>query len=345
MTRSRDNSITLQLRKLGEEVDIWKAMVHHRCMSDVNWNAVYGFWLAAEHGSFANASRALPRGSIQALHKRVRSLETPENLGFRLLRSRGVKGVELTEAGQRLFELLDPVFRNFDLLISEVQGEDSGPLRVAVTGYVARQYASRIIRAYCPRFPKVRLHLHQRESDEAAAMVEAGKADLGICSPLPDSTGFEVRAEAPLRVELVVARGRAAGGLKSWSEVVREPLILPEPTSIVRRAFDQLMAKEHLTREVRLAAELTTPELSLEAVRAGLGVALIAAGPEVRIRGDLRRLRPPPGLTGIRLAVISNKHRHLTRYGEAFVAAAGAVLTAADAPGPSGRRAAAARRG
>ena len=56
---------------------------------------MYGFWLVAEHHSFAHAARALPFGSTQALHKRVRTLENRENLNMRLLRSRGVKGVSI----------------------------------------------------------------------------------------------------------------------------------------------------------------------------------------------------------------------------------------------------------
>jgi DNA-binding transcriptional LysR family regulator len=102
-------------------------------MPDINWNAVYGFWLVAEHGSFAAAARSLPRGSVQALQKRVRGLEKKHNLNLRLLRSRGAKGVELTEAGRRLYELLNPVFESFDALAGELRDEASGPLTVAMS--------------------------------------------------------------------------------------------------------------------------------------------------------------------------------------------------------------------
>src|SRR5579872_5078812 len=104
-------------------------------MHNINWNAVYGFCLVSEHHSFAHAARALPFGSIQALHKRVRTLESKENLNLKLLRSRGVKGIELTEAGQRVFQLVAPVFRDFERLTAELRGEDSGSLHIAATAF------------------------------------------------------------------------------------------------------------------------------------------------------------------------------------------------------------------
>jgi DNA-binding transcriptional LysR family regulator len=80
-------------------------------MVDINWNAVYGFWLVSKYGSFAEAARALPRGTVQGLNKRVRQLESEQNLNLKPFRSRGIKGVELTESGRRLVALVDPVYR------------------------------------------------------------------------------------------------------------------------------------------------------------------------------------------------------------------------------------------
>ena len=107
---------------------------------DVNWNAVYSFWLVAQCGSFAEASRRLPSGTIQGLHKRVRQLEGESGLRLRLLKSRGVKGVELTEAGRQLQQLVNPVFCSFDQLTAELRGELTGTLRVATTALGAFNY-------------------------------------------------------------------------------------------------------------------------------------------------------------------------------------------------------------
>jgi DNA-binding transcriptional LysR family regulator len=298
-------------------------------MPDINWNALYGFWLTAEHRSFADASRDLPRGSAQALHKRVRALEGQENLNLKLLRSRGVKGVELTEAGRRVYELVDPVFRDFDRLIAELRGEGGGRLEIAATAFSSNHYVPAMIAAFGPMFPQVSVHLQMCESAEVIGLVESGAVDFGICAPFsgkPD--GSEVKASTSLRTEIIAPlRHPLAGKSFQWADVVREPLVLPTRTSVLRQAFDELMRRENLSARVRVRAELTTPELSVEAVRAGFGIALIAVGP--RLGKDLHglwRTSPPPGLPNLEVGISCRTDRYLPRYMQCFLAIATEVL-------------------
>jgi len=295
-------------------------------VSDINWNAVYGFWLVGEHHSFAAAARVLPRGSVQALHKRVRTLE--ESLEFRLLRSRGIKGVELTEAGRRVFELIAPVFRDFDRLAAELRGEDSGPLHVAATEFASHNFLPEILSAFSPLFPNVSIHVHMRTTADVIGMVESGRVDFGICSPPASLAKCVVKVEMPLPSAILVPRRhRFHGGIRSWKDLLEEPLILPERDSLLRTAFDQVMEREKLVRDLHVKAELTAPGLAVQAVRAGLGVALVSVGP--RLLGSLQGvllLDPPAGLPGMRLAVVCQSSRYLPRYMQRFLDAATRVM-------------------
>jgi LysR family cys regulon transcriptional activator len=208
-------------------------------MRDINWNAVYGFWLVAESHSFAAASRVLQQGSTQALHKRVRKLE--EDLKLPLLRSRGTKGVVLTEGGRRVFELISPIFRDIDRLTAELRGEDSGPLNVAASNFSAHDFVPDILAVFCPKFPNVSVHLHMREPQEVVALAESGRVDFGICAFLTRLEKCEVKIATPLPLAILLPEGhRFCNGIPSWKELVQEPLILNEPGTLIRRTFDEL---------------------------------------------------------------------------------------------------------
>jgi DNA-binding transcriptional LysR family regulator len=295
-------------------------------VSDINWNAIYGFWLVSETHSFAAASRSLPRGSVQALHKRVRTLE--DTLKLRLLRSRGTKGVELTEAGRRIFKLIDPMFRQFDRLTDELRAEDSGPLHVAATGFCCHNFLPDVLSAFCPQVPNVSVHVHMREASEVVALVQSGRVDFGVCSPPANLGKCEIRVEVPLPSAILVPKKHElARGVRSWKDVVRHPLILPERESLLRTHFDDLMVEENLFSFIHVKAEFTAPGLSLQAVRDGLGVALVDLGPRLlaNLEGVLP-LAPPPGLPRMRLAVLCQRNRYLPRYMRSFLETVSRVM-------------------
>lgn len=288
-------------------------------MKQINWNSLYGFWLVARHHSFTDAARTLPFGSVQALQKRVRTLENSENLNLRLLRSRGAKGVELTETGRRILALVAPVFSDFHRLADELRGEDSGPLHICSTVFSSLHYLPDLISAFSPKFPNVSIHVSLGEEAYVIGMLESGESDFGICSPFALPSNCEVKASIPMHVEIVVPSGhRFSRGVASWGDLLLEPLVLPERSSVVRRAFEVLMREKNLSDKIRIKAELTTPELSLEAVRAGLGVALLVVGPGLNFRG-VARVVPPPGLPTLRLCLLCRRARYLSKYMRCFV--------------------------
>jgi DNA-binding transcriptional LysR family regulator len=297
-------------------------------VKDINWNAVYGFWLVAERGSFAAAARTLPRGSVQALHKRVRTLESEQHLNLPLLRSRATKGVELTEAGQRLFDLASPAFRAFEGLTAEIRREDTGPLLLAGTVFGSNSYVAKIVSQFSPQFPCVSIHLTLREPLDVIRMVESGEVDFGICSPTSALTDCEAKVRIPMRSTVILPRGhRLSKGIPSWRELVKESLILPERGSLLTKIFEDLIEQQGLSSAIRVTAQMTTPELSAAAVRAGLGVALVATGPGSlpKLRGMLR-VDPPPGLAKMSLSILCRKKRYLPKYMRHFLAVASRVF-------------------
>ena len=297
-------------------------------MADINWNGVYGFWLVAEHGSFAAAARSMPRGSVQALQKRVRSLEKKQNLNLKLFRSRGVKGVELTEAGRRLYELLNPVFLAFDPLAAELRDEASGPLTIAMSTYASANYRADLLERFHSRHPAVTIKALERPAVEVVALVESGQADCGICSPPARTSALRVVGRVPIRFEILAPiHHQIPEARMTWRRLLREPLVLPERGTAVRQAFEALLVRLQLNSELKIACEVSTPEAAVEAVLANYGVALTPVGPRLATQlSGLRRLNPPAGLPRIDVAVLCGRDRYMPSYMQALFQVAIQVL-------------------
>jgi len=292
-------------------------------MLAIDWNAVYGFWLVARHGSFAEAARKLPWGTAQALHKRVRRLEDKTNLDLRLLSSRGVKGVELTAAGDTLYQLIDPVFRDFEAVALDLRKEANGPITVATTGFVVANYLPAILKRLHKNFPKVSLLFRVRAEAEVVSLVKSGVVDFGIAPPPLQGTSLVTIARTPLQFRFVAPPDQAVGRKIGWPEICRMPLVLHERISILRQALEQVLAQQNLLSGLQIVAEVTTPELAVDMVRAGIGVALVPLGPQLtKTLGGLKTFPPPSGLPEISLAILHRKDRYIARYMQGFIEAA-----------------------
>ena len=287
---------------------------------DVNWNAVYSFWLVAQCGSFAEASRRLPSGTIQGLHKRVRQLEGESGLRLRLLKSRGVKGVELTEAGRQLQQLVNPVFCSFDQLTAELRGELTGTLRVATTALGAFNYIPRILADFRAAFPKVSVSVRIRNETEVIALADSGLVDFAIAAAPARSERLTVTARTRISFQLVAPpEHRWPAGSLSWRQVLEQPLIVPERVSGIRVSLEEMLTRRKLISKLLVSAEVTSPELAVELVRGGFGVALIPHAPRLADSlVDLCVVDVPPGLEEKNIAVMHNDELYLPAYMKRF---------------------------
>ena len=295
---------------------------------DINWNAIYGFWLVAKCGSFAEAARRIPSGTVQALHKRIRQLEREEGLNLKLLKSRGVKGIDLTEAGRQLHKLIDPVFSSFDLLAAELRQEDSGPLTLATTGFAAHNYVPQVLASFHAVFPKVSVSVRVRSEADVISLAESGQVDFAIGASPAEPGTLVVTARTRLMFRLVAPRDHDWPRTPiTWAQIMQRPLILHERASVLRRALEELLTRRGLISRLNIAAEATTPELATEMVRGGFGVALIPLGPRLaESLQDLSVVEPPPGLPNVDIAVMQKRGLYLPTYMERFREIAAAVI-------------------
>ncbi|WP_093024142.1 LysR family transcriptional regulator [Variovorax sp. OV700] len=136
------------------------------------------FLCIAELGSLSKAAEKLDQ-TQSGLSKQLGTLES--NLGQSLFVRTG-RGVELTEAGTKLYDALAPAFREIDRAVDSVrrQGVTHGTVRLATVHTLSYYFVAEVFSLFVSTHPDVNLSLLSRSSPEVVALVENGKADLGF---------------------------------------------------------------------------------------------------------------------------------------------------------------------
>jgi len=154
-------------------------------------------------GSFGKAASRL-HVAQPALSRQIQALE--HDLGVRLLH-RSTRGVEVTEAGQKLQEHAEFLLKAADHLRVEVLHKGSEPAGEVVIGLppsLAFLLAPELIRRCKALYPKVKIRLIEALSVFLIDWVELGKIDLAILTVETDGDAVERRE---LAVEEMVLCG------------------------------------------------------------------------------------------------------------------------------------------
>lgn len=135
-------------------------------------------WFAriAQHRSFTRAAEEMGV-SRAALSQNLRALE--KKLGVKLL-YRTTRDMSLTEAGQKLFDILRPNFGEIESAIqnlSDAGDVPSGLLRINTSRLAAKVLIDPHLADFYDRYPKVKLELI---SDDALSNIIADGYDVGI---------------------------------------------------------------------------------------------------------------------------------------------------------------------
>jgi LysR family transcriptional regulator, low CO2-responsive transcriptional regulator len=274
------------------------------------------FSKAAELGNFTAAARAL--GLTQAaVSQRIHSLE--KALGKSLFERRG-GGVWLTEAGRALHSFALRILDLHREARRQVAGQEppvAGDLALAASSVPGEHLLPALISVFGRRYPQVRVRASVSDSVAVMRQVERGEASVGLVGRKADSPHLEFRFLTSDRMALVVPAGHALGRKKTVTvdQLAALPLILREAGSGLRHCFEQSLERAGRSlAELRVALELGSNEAIKDAVRRGVGVAvlsLLAVQEELKA-GQLRGLE----LKGLRcerdMFVVRDRRRVLS---------------------------------
>lgn len=142
------------------------------------------FLTSVDLGSFTKAASLLDYTPSGITHM-MNALE--DELGFQIL-TRGKNGVQLTENGERLVPILRELLHleeDFSQTVSEINGLNTGTIRIGSYSSIAVQWLPKIIKNFQQDYPNIKIKLMEGIRQEVVAWLEERKIDLGFMSYQP----------------------------------------------------------------------------------------------------------------------------------------------------------------
>ncbi|MER6246301.1 LysR family transcriptional regulator [Streptomyces griseorubiginosus] len=261
--------------------------------TDVHLRDLRYFLAVAEDLHFTRAADRL-YVSQPALSKQIRSLE--RQLGVELFR-RDRHGVRLTEAGEALLPHARQVLQAWaaaDTAMASARAAGRGTLVVGMSTSPGRGGLLPAIRSrFTAAHPEAVVRLRQMGWQDPTAGLADGETEVAfVWLPLPDPERYAWTpvAEESRLVALPTGHPLASRESIDFADLADEPfLALPASAGPLRDFW--LAVDERSGRPPRVGAEIAGTEETYEALVAGLGVCLVAAGnaPLITLGGVVTR--------------------------------------------------------
>ncbi|MCO1579197.1 LysR family transcriptional regulator [Crossiella sp. SN42] len=263
------------------------------------------FVAVAEELSFTRAATDRLFIAQPTLSRQIRQLETQLRVE---LFDRDRRTVALTPAGSALLPLAREMLAQWEQARRQV-----GEAATCCDTVLTVGFQTRIGRGLIPTvtarlgavLPQWRLSFRQVSWTDPAAGLLDGQTDVAIgWLPVPPNAGlsWKVVSTEPLWAALPPGHRLSTSDSVSFAELAGEPFVALPAAAGPQRDF--WLGTAHRDRPALIGVEAATAEESFEAVAAGLGVSLLAAGNVELYQRPEVRCRPVTGLPPAQLAVI-----------------------------------------
>jgi DNA-binding transcriptional LysR family regulator len=277
------------------------------------------FVYVAKLKSFSRAGQKVFR-SQSAVSAQIRQLE--EGYKAKLL-DRSAKSVELTPAGEVLFEYAERLLRLRDESIQVVADRGNvvqGPVLFGANEATCLYLLPDIFAEFQRRYPLVHISIYRNFSHKILQRIEDGSIDVGIVTLPTKSPNLRVHHIYRDRLRFMVSsRNPLAHRAKiTLEEVASQPMILPR-TGFTRQVLDKLF-RPYRSR-MRVTMELPSIGMIKRFVGADAGVSFISesfAKDQVRA-GEVKLLNVEGVDLWRELGLVYRRDRSLPRAAQALI--------------------------
>lgn len=208
---------------------------------------------------------------IQALEK---ELETK-------LIVRTTKSIELTKRGAELYECAVKMLDLRDGLLEKWRSWDEKIIRLGVSTIPSAYILPEFLPKFCKEYPEVFFQSIQSDSKGIIEGVLDGRMDVGLvgmeweeevlaCIPFYED---ELVVITPVTEHFQALRKKEV----PLEELFKEPMILREKGSGTKKAADQFLEKQGISKDsLKVAAYMNDPEAIKNSVAAGLGISIVS---------------------------------------------------------------------
>lgn len=237
----------------------------------LNFNHAWYFDRVAAEGSIARAAQSLAV-SQSTISEQLREFERA--LGMTLF-DRGASGLRLTEAGRRVREHTQEMFRVAERLVGMVVADARGPrlFTVGVAASVSRSVAAGLL------MPLITLdactpHVYSGELEDLLRALRSGGLDMVLTeTDMPASALRGLRSAELFRTRLYAVASPERARDDTAFDWARTPVVHYRAGSPYRWEVDDWLKSRGVTPPV--AAETDDGSLMLEAAARGAGVAFV----------------------------------------------------------------------
>jgi DNA-binding transcriptional LysR family regulator len=205
----------------------------------------------------------------------IRQLE--ESVGLELFEKLGKK-IQLSEAGRELHHYSQSINRQLheaEEVLESLKGLSRGRLKLAVASTV-NYFAPRLLAAFSRRYPGIGLHLDVTNREALVRLLEANESDIVLMGRPPDNLDLESEPFMDNPLVVIAPPDHPLAGEKSISleRLAEEIFLMREPGSGTRQAMERFFDDHGL--KIRQGMEMTRAEAIKQAVRAGMGLAIVS---------------------------------------------------------------------
>ncbi|MGN0837774.1 MAG: LysR family transcriptional regulator [Pyramidobacter sp.] len=238
---------------------------------DMNIQKYLAFVKTAEYGSFTKAAELLDY-SQSGISRMIGDLEREWNV---ILMERGRSGTKLTSDGIKLLPYAKSLCAEYEKMqteVDELNGIQSGLIRIGTFASVAEHWLPNIIRAFQKDYPGIDYELLLGDYAEIEQWIADGRVDCGFTS-LPARPGFDTLFLEQDRLVAVLPENHRLAGLEkvSLAELCSEPFMLLDKDS--NTGIAGLFSQCGLKPDIRFT---TWDDYAIMAmVESGLGVSIL----------------------------------------------------------------------
>ncbi len=236
------------------------------------------FYTVARLLSFTKAADALHM-TQPAVTFQIRQLE--EYFDTRLF-DRTHNRISLTDAGQRVYEFADRIFRLYGEMenaVRKMTGEVSGVLLIGASTTIAEYMLPSLLGGFKSEYPDVNIQLKVSNTEGIVSMVEDNTIDLGVVeAPVSNKNlAVEVCRHDQLVAIVPLDHPLAARERVMSAELLDYPYISREEGSGTREVIEEYLAGVGLNGDdLKTCMELGSPEAIKRAVEVGMGMSVIS---------------------------------------------------------------------
>lgn len=208
---------------------------------------------------------------IQALEKELESK----------LIVRTTKSIELTKRGTELYECAVKMLDLRDNLLQKWKSNDEKIIRLGVSTIPSAYILPEFLPDFCREYPDIFFHSIQSDSKEIIEGVMEDRMDVGLVGMEPEDDHLacipfyedELVVIAPVTERFLALQKKE----QPLTELFKEPMILREKGSGTKKAADQFLEKEGISKDsLKVAAYMNDPEAIKNSVAAGLGISIVS---------------------------------------------------------------------